>query len=398
MTTVNSRLVNLRHPSSSMEYTLDRFVSDSNIIPINVFDSLDEAKVFLKGHRTGIVSFPRMSTYNDTKYMAYMKATPDPLGVVVLNVMTYSDHMPSSKNDVRPVDGGDWVRGDVVVNVDSTERFSPISWVCTEGGMPGTWLVQGFTKANYSDLQVVDELPGAEEYNEGRLVLHRVSNQLSEICYCAKVSDNGYEWKSILAYEVEHPPDEEDLVDKFLAWSFPLGRMGEFGKDRGPDLSKVYDLRDRLITAEDLVEYDRLIATKSPAYTSDASYMVGRRIEPTDDVDSLVSGVYYCPYDFSTYDDGTRPNGYPPTDHPVYLTSRQFERVAADVSETMVLQKATDEMTGETYSRCGRVIDGRFSRDVSDVDDPALVEWHQNGNATPIADIEELLSIIEGLG
>lgn len=405
MTTVNSRLVNLRHPASDVEYSLHEYVTDCAVVPSEIFESLEDIKTFLIDHRSGIVSFPRRSTYNAWKYPAYLKATTNALGVVTLNVMTSDDHHPLSKNDVRPILGGDWVRGDIVRNVDSFKRFSSTEWICVESGTPGVWYSQGFTKTNYSDLEVVDELPGAKEYNEGRMVLHRVSSQESEICYCARVGDDEYEWKSILKYDVEHPPEEEDVVDKFLVYSFPLDRMAEFKKHNGPDLTSVYDLRDRFITAEDMVEYDRLQYNKIPSYTDESTYLADHIITTSSDLGYMVSDVYYCPYDFSTYAEDHVPIGYPPIRHPIILRATQFKRVVEgegdeDIVETVVTQKATDVLTGETYTRIGKLDQDEvgsavIKQNLTELDDETLYDWHQNGNAIPVVDMQELLAIID---
>lgn len=397
MTTVNSRQVNLRRPSSPETYPLDEYVRDTEVVPIDVFDSLEEAKSFLKEHRGGTVSFPRKSRFNDYKYVVHMTGTPDPLGTVTMNVVTYSDHHPLSDADTRPVDGTEWLRGDVIYNTDCNKRFAPTSWVCVEQGMPGVWMARGYVSSSYGDVQIFDSLPDANEYRMGQLALHRVSNELSELCYCAEVADNRYEWKSILAYETAYQPDEEDLYDKFLAYGLPLSVMEEFSKADGPDRDRMYDFKDRLVTSEDLVEYDRLQYMKAPSLTDGSDYLQDREIGPTDDLDSKVEGVWYCPYDFSTYgEDGTRPNGYPPTDHPVLLECRKMKRVANDVSETMVLQRAMDAMTGDSYSRIAKLgDDGTMVRGLSSLGDESLYEWRQNGNATPIADLTDLLSILE---
>ena len=396
MTTVNSRLVNLRRPASPNVYPLYDYIYDTDTIPIDVFDSLEEAMSFLIRNRSGTVSFPRKSMYNDYKYPVHMKGTPNSLGVVELNIITYSDHYPVSKNDTRPVYGNEWLKGDIVYNTDSSQEFAPISWVCIEQGMPGVWSCQGYVTNNYGKVLTVDALPDANELHEGQLVLHHISNELSELCYCAETSDNVYEWKSILAYETSYPPDEEDLYDKFLAYGLPLSAMVEFAKPEGPNRKKIDDLRDRLVTTEDLAEFDRLIYKKVPSLTTSSTYSEEVVIDANSNLNNYVSGIYYCPYDFSTYPSGTlKPVNYPPTDYPIMLRCQQFTRIANNVTQTIVLQKATDVMTGETYSRCGQLVDGKFYRELANMNDVSLYDWHQNGNAEPIADLTELLEIIE---
>ena len=396
MTTVNSRLVNLRRPASSTVYPLNDYIYDTEVIPIDVFDSLEEAMSFLIRNHGGTVSFPRKSLYNDYKYPVHMKGTPNSVGVVELNIRTYGDHYPVSKNDTRPVHGDEWLKGDVVYNIDSNSEFAPISWVCIEQGMPGVWSAQGFVTNNYGKVLTSDTLPDANELHEGQIVLHHISNELSELCYCAEVADGVYEWKSILAYETAFPPDEEDTYDKFLAYGLPLVAMEEFTKPEGPDQKRIDDLRDRLVTAEDLAEYDRLQYKKEPSYTEPSIYIDEIVIEPSYDLNDYTTGIWYCPYDFAAYPPNTvKPMNYPPTDHPIVLRCKQFTRIANDVTEVVVLQKATDVMTGETYSRCGRLADDRFYREMANNTDSSLYDWHQNGNATPIADLTELLEIID---
>ena len=395
MTTVNSRQVNLRRPASPALYPLDEYIMDTEVIPIEVFDSLEEAKSFLIENRGGTISFPRRSMYNDYKYVVYMKGNPDSTGVVVNNIITYSDHYPQSNMDTRPVDGEEWLRGDIVCNTDCLKQYAPTSWVCIEQGMPGVWMARGYISANYNDVQVFEELPDANEQHLGQIVLHKVDNELSELCYCAEVADNVYEWKSILAYNVTNPPDEEDLYDKFLAYGLPLSAMSEFAKHDGPSPARMYDLKDRLVTAEDLVEYDRLQYKKTPSIIAESPYSLEVIIEPNGDMDNYTDGIWYCPYDFNTFNDDIRPINYPPTKHPVLLKSQQFLRITNNSEETIVLQKATDVMTGETYSRCGKMVEGKMTQQITNIDDVDLYKWHQNGNATPIADLSELFEIIE---
>lgn len=395
MTTVNSRLVNLRRPASDVAYTLAQFVSDCPVVPYEVFETLDDATLFLREHREGAVAFPRKTDVNPSKHTAFLRAVSDSLGVVTLNLTTSSDHCPLSEDDKRPVLGSEWLRGDVVMNVNGANLYAPTSWVCVEAGLPGRWLAQGYTTRGYSDVQVVDELPGASEATEGRLVLHRVTAQQSELCYCAKIGDNAYEWKNVLGYSVDAEPDEEDLWFKFLSYNFPLARMDEFEKASGPSLSAVYDLRDRYITAEDLVEYDRTSTNKVPTYSDDSTYLTDNVIEPTDDLDEIVTGTWYCPYDFSTYDEDTKPNGYPPIDHPAILRVGQYKRIADGVPGIAVLQKATDVLTGETYSRCGSLEDGKMTRNLPGLDKESLYDWHENGNAEPIADLADLIALLD---
>ena len=397
MTTVNSRLVNLRRPASSQVYPLNEYIYDTEVIPIDVFDSLEEAMSFLVENHGGTISFPRRSMYNKYKYNVYMKGTPNSLGVVVHNIITYSDHYPVSENDERPVYGDEWLKGDKIYNTDSNREYAPTSWICIEQGMPGVWSACGYVSSNFGNLQIYDELPDANVLHEGQLVVHRVSNELSELCYCAQVADGVYQWKSIMAYETAYPPGEEDLFDKFLAYGFPFAAMEEFEKAQGPDMLRINDLKDRLVTGEDLAEYDRLQYKKVPSLIEDSHYLDDILIEPSDNLNAYVDGIHYCPYDFSTYPEGSiiRPVYYPPIQHPILLKCQQFMRIAQQTRETIILQKATDVMTGETFSRCGKLMNGRFTRTITSIDDESLYDWHQNGNAVPIADLSELFEIIE---
>ena len=401
MTTVNSKLVNLKPPSIDGVYSLDEFIRSNDIVPIELFSDLEEAKLFLEKNKRGMVSVPGKSDLNPSRYVAYLKANVNELGVVTINTVSYAWHVPNSDEDKRPIDGDEWVRGDVVYNLETFRRYDPISWICTESGLPGSWLVQGFTHYNYSDLQVVDMLPDANELQEGRLVQHRISDSNAEICYCAQTGPDKYEWKSILAYDIAHPPSEGDDGEDDPFGMIPVSTITtEFSKPEGPNKAVIHDNKDYSLNSDGLQEYDRISQNKVPSYTEDSIYYEGITINPTDNLDTLISGTYYCPYDFSTYSgnkiDGAIPDSYPPTLHPVKLTAQQFTRIVNDTPETIVLQKSTDVVTGQEYARCGKLTGDSMTKDMLSISDSSLYEWHTIG-AEPItsAHMTELINIIK---
>lgn len=401
MTTVNSKLVNLKPPSIDGVYSLDEFIRNNDIVPVELFPNLDEAKIFLEKNKRGMISVPGNSDLNSSRYVAYLKANVNELGVVTINTVSYAWHVPNSDEDKRPIDGEEWVRGDVVYNLETFRRYDPISWICTESGLPGSWLVQGFTHYNYSDLQVVDILPDANELQEGRLVQHRISSGESEICYCAMTGPDKYEWKSILAYDIAHPSEGGGEGDDEPFGVIPIETITtEFSKPAGPNKAVLHDIRDYTLNSDGLGEYDRIAQNKMPSYTEDSVYYESVAINPTDNLNAFVSGTYYCPYDFSTYSngkiDGAIPTNYPPTLHPIRLTAQQFTRLVNDVPETMILQKAMDVMTGQEYARCGKLDNGVMTKALSSLNELSIYEWHTTG-AEPITSthMTELINIIK---
>lgn len=190
-------------------YFLDQYLAGITIKPLSYFgddknEALDAATEYLAMHPAELVEIP-----SDWKlsYKYYLKSRTDesiqdaPIGKV--NLIAFRDHSPAALEPrYITIDSiTDWQVGDIIFNISEESEYKNHGWVCIEAGTPGRWMAFGYNRKSYSDLEIVTELPEADESQEGRLVVYLEESSSSIRC-CINTSGSSavvptYEWVSI---------------------------------------------------------------------------------------------------------------------------------------------------------------------------------------------------------
>lgn len=203
MDCVKSNLIDTRPNESTKPYYLDDYLDDTLLIPVGKFSedrvtAIAKAIEYLKTVKHGSVIIPPESDSYYPSYLAYR------LGMNQHDVVNYV--CPGKPEDFKecPIerDGSkSWQLDDMIVNLDYAQIYRARSWVCTKAGSTeAEWSARDYDQRFYSAIEVVSELPPADQYQEGRMVIYKTATT-EQFLYCVNNSGNtattAFEWVEV---------------------------------------------------------------------------------------------------------------------------------------------------------------------------------------------------------
>lgn len=173
-------------------YLLDNYILQNKAIPIGIFGSnvvsaIADGIAYLTAAGGGRISVPADSTHFELEIKVYK----DRNGAYHTNFEYYYDRYPTTES--RPYTSEDWQIGDIIRN-SQPNVDKCMGWVCTTAGTPGTWTPFGWTKRFFSEIEIVDSLPNANELQAGRQLIVQGSDGWFQLVYCAQKEDSTYAW------------------------------------------------------------------------------------------------------------------------------------------------------------------------------------------------------------
>ena len=174
-------------------YLLRSYLEDTNAVPLEAFKKTDytqairDAISYLTSKKQGIIEVPIIDGNNEFLIKANINKSKN----VVINYICNNYRFPINRES-RPITNDSWQLGDIVLN-NQYDESKCFGWVCTEAGTPGKWESFGLIKKWFSQVEVLNSLPDANEMQLGRQVLIR-SNSGINICYICVRTNSGYTW------------------------------------------------------------------------------------------------------------------------------------------------------------------------------------------------------------
>jgi hypothetical protein len=201
---------------------------NGSTIPIQLFGStvssslISKAVTFLKSIDGGRVNVPSSTSYEAFNIVVRKNKTGN-----FITKFECGSHKYPTGSTARPVTGDAWEIGDIIYNSDYENSSDKcIGWICTKGGIPGTWSTYG-----------------SSEEQEIEKIVNRINRTLVIELKASKWSSSAPYTQSYLDSDIS--PDDYPIISYYV--------------EEGDSIERIQNIKEAFSCIDDGTTYDGYI-------------------------------------------------------------------------------------------------------------------------------------------